>query len=44
MTWFRHQKLASDADMQIIRQEYGLNKQQTESLDARLVNFINAAG
>jgi tRNA dimethylallyltransferase len=44
MTWFRHQKLVDDADMQILSVNHGVSTQQTESLTADLVNFINTAG
>lgn len=43
MTWFRHQKLADRADMQIIQSRIGDFSQLSESFLGDLVNFINAS-
>jgi len=43
-TWFRHQKLVGDADMQIIRRANGLFEQDLERLEAELCNFIMPGG
>jgi tRNA dimethylallyltransferase len=44
MTWFRHQKLASEADMQIIHSRIDSSAQLSESFIADLANFINNTG
>ncbi|WP_298281905.1 tRNA (adenosine(37)-N6)-dimethylallyltransferase MiaA [Acidocella sp.] len=43
-TWFRHQKLVSSADMQIIHSRITSTEQLSESFIANLTNFINQAG
>ncbi len=43
-TWFRHQKLVPEADMQIIQPKNGIGTQEMKSLMAELDNFINAGG
>jgi tRNA dimethylallyltransferase len=41
MTWFRHQRLASIPDMQIIQSRIDSSAQLSESFTANLVNFTN---
>ncbi len=42
MTWFRHQRLASSPDMQIIQSRIDGFTQLSESFAADLINFVNA--
>ncbi len=43
-TWFRHQKLVPEADMQILRPENGSSGQEMESVVACFSNFIDSLG
>ncbi len=44
LTWFRHQRLVDNSDMQIIRSRMDDSAQFSESFMGDLVNFINSPG